>query len=211
VLAIVASVSGIALQFTYSQTKKAIEEQGKSAQVKALRDIFIEGYGEVEDVKGNGIEYKKVWKGNKKTGKPDYYAITGEGVGYNTGSPIVLLVGFANSEKEKSGKRILVGWKAIKSEETPGLGEKIKDKAAPYTLAEKANGAEEKEINDMRTAFQKQFYNPKENKEYISSELKLKKDGGNIEVITGATYTTKGVLAAIKDADARLSDALKKK
>lgn len=207
VLGIVAALSGASLYATFKGTEKEIANQEKEAKVKALAKIFINGYGAVEEIEKDGVAFSKVWKTEEKTGEPAYYVTTGKAIGYNTAVPITLLVGFS-AKKNKNGERFLLGWSVINSEETPGLGEKAKDEAAPYTIIEKITGRAKEAGSDRRTDFQKQFYNPEHGKVFSASELKIKKDGGDIDIITGATFSTQGIISAIKDADNKLSKVI---
>jgi Na+-translocating ferredoxin:NAD+ oxidoreductase RnfG subunit len=216
VLAIVAAASGAALYATYAGTKDGIAAQEAKARVRALGKVFVNGYGATEDVTDGqgGILYTRVWRSETPDSPPDFFAVQGRGYGYNGGVPITLIAGFTNPKKpgpesDRKRERILVGWSVIKSEETPGLGEKIKESAAPYTLADKILGRESEAKADLRTPFQKQFWNPEKDRHYTAEELKIASAGGPIDAITGATYTSLGVIRAIQDADNNLSSALK--
>ncbi|MHC4871616.1 MAG: FMN-binding protein [Planctomycetota bacterium] len=207
VLGIVTALSGSALYATFKGTEKNIAEQEAAAKVKALGNIFTDGYGAVEEIEKGGISFSKVWKSEDKNGSPDYYVTTGQGIGYNTAVPITLLVGFEAQKKEGKG-RVMLGWSVVKSEETPGLGEKAKDRAAPYTIVGKLTGKAGAPPKDKRTAFQKQFYDPANNKVYTAKELILKKEGGEIDIITGATISTRAIIKAIEDASAKIDKAV---
>ncbi len=208
VIGLVAAISGATLFATYEGTKKDIAKQELLAKKNALSKIFLDGYGAIEDIEVGKITVTKVWKSDEKTGKPNFYVTTGNGIGYNSAVPIKLLVGFTADKNATEHGRMLVGWSVIKSEETPGLGEKAKESAAPYTIIGKLTGKAGTPSKDNRTSFQKQFYNPTEDKTYAASELKVKKDGGTIDIITGATFSTRGIIAAIQDASRKIDEVV---
>lgn len=216
ILFLVCSLAGGALFITYSQTKTAIEEQQARTRILALGKIFSQGYGSTEDVfaQDGSLLYTRIWKDQSKNGPADFYAVTGAGIGYNTGVPIELLAGFTNPEKpgpesDNRNEAVLVGWSVTKSEETPGLGEKIKDSSAAYTLSQWVTGSIPADDGDRRTDFQKQFFHPETKRFYTPKDLILWKNGGSIDIISGATYTSVGVIKAIQNAESRLLLALK--
>lgn len=206
VLAAVAALAAGALAFTYGKTKALIQAKDAETKAKALDAVFapeqVTSKEATVEIGTDKIEYYEVYK-NPGDATPAYYAIVGKGVGYNAGSPLELLVGFSRSGAD--GEFVVVNWKAVKSEETPGLGEKIKDQKAPAAWTEGGPFATPPPNFDSRTDFQKQFAG------VPVSELQLKKDGGKLDGITAATITSRGVIAAIRDAESKLSAALKAK
>ncbi|MBN1256907.1 MAG: FMN-binding protein [Planctomycetes bacterium] len=214
VLGVVAALSGLALYGTYSSTKAGIAKQEALARSKALEKIFLSGYGEIEEVLGEkgALLYTKVWLG-QKNGEPDFYAIEGSAIGYNSAVPVRLMAGFTNPQKPNSeyGNKagyLLVGWSVTRSEETPGLGENIKEVAPACSIAEVITSNVHEQGADKRTGFQKQFADPATGKVYTATELKLSKDGGPIDGISGATITSRAVIGALQDADAKLKAVL---
>lgn len=195
VLAVVSCLAAGALAVTFTTTQTKIAEQEKAVRLKALGDIFLDGFAKTQELDAKTIAVYK----QAADEKPAYYAVTGEGIGYNTGVPITLLVGFTNPAGD--AEPTIVGWKVVKSEETPGLGEKAKESRAPYTWLDKLTGQAGAPDKDRRTAFQKQFGG------LSPSQLKLKKEGGQIDAITAATYSTVGIMKAIKDAAANLKQS----
>jgi RnfABCDGE-type electron transport complex G subunit len=216
VLGLVTTVAGLALFATYKGTRGAIEEQAEAARAAALAEVFPGGFGETEEVKDTAetILYTKVWRDEEATGPCDYFAVAGEAIGYNSSTPIRVLAGFVNPAAsppppEAAGKdgHVLVGWSVLQSEETPGLGEKIKEKAPAYTLVGLVTGEKAAEDADRRTPFQKQFARPEAGEVYTPDELALAGNGGPIDAITGATITSRAIVNAIKDAAANLEEA----
>lgn len=208
VLGLVAMLSGLALYGTYSGTKAAAARQAEAARAQALSAIFLEGFARTEEVRSPAgrLLYTRVWQ-DEDAAQPAWFAVEGEGVGYNTSVPIRLLVGFANPAASEVEGYLLVGWSVTRSEETPGLGEKIKEQAPPYTWAGKLTGQDPPPGRDRRTAFQRQFADPANGVAYTATELALKADGGSLDGISGATITSRAVIEAIQDAEQNLRAA----
>lgn len=210
ILAFVAAIASGALALTYATTKPAIVAAEKKEEEAALKTVFFAGFDKVETVTEQGVKYYKIYT-DTKSDQPQYYGITGSGIGYNKSSPIELLVGFTNpqlkdltlpdgSPVDKKGF-VCVGWKVIKSQETPGLGENAKNTKPTFTWLGKIMGKKDDTSPDRRTAFQKQF------SDMLPQDMVVKK---TIEVMTGATYSTEGIIAAVQNAQVKLEKALKK-
>lgn len=210
VLGCVSGIASAALAVTYSQTKGAITAAEKKEEEAALNTVFFAGF---KDVKTKTVGDTKLYEVFLKDDSdiPSYYAVTGAGIGYNTAVPIQLLVGFTNPThpnlKMPDGKPVekkgfvCIGWKVIKSAETPGLGENAKNTKPAFTWIGKLLGKPDDTSTDRRTKFQKQF----EGK--IAGDMEAKK---NIDIITGATYSTVGIIKAVQEAERKLAAALKK-
>jgi Na+-translocating ferredoxin:NAD+ oxidoreductase subunit G len=198
-LAVVAVIAAGALALTYGATKERIAGQEAAVQERALETIFLDGFARTETI---GETVRAVYAEDESQ-TPRWYAATGKGIGYNTGVPITVLVGFANPRAAEAEEATIVGWRVINSEETPGLGEKAKESEPAYTLLELATGSAKPAGKDRATAFQKQF------RGRTPEELKLARDGGPIDVITAATYTTLGIIEAIRDAKKNLDAAIR--
>lgn len=217
VLAFVAAVAAGALAMTYDYTKEEINQQEQVAKVEALKKVFFNletvDARPVESAPGVSAIYLA-----KDDPQPAFYAAEGQGIGYNASVPIRLLVGFTaptadapellkpyvaadNLPATGSKGLYIVGWRVVKSEETPGLGEKAKEEKAPFTFAQLVQGTAEDAGSDWRTAFHRQFAG------LSADAVKLKKNGGTIDVITAATYSTAGIVAAIRDAAANVQKA----
>ncbi len=212
ILGFVAAIASGALALTYAQTKPAISAAELKEEKDALKTVFFTGFEKVEPVDDGTSKYYKVYMKGDSEDKPSYYAVTGQGIGYNKSSPIELLVGFTNPEKSgvklpdgtevtKKGY-VCVGWKVIKSQETPGLGENAKNTKPAFTWLGKLMGKPNDTSPDKRTDFQKQFENKK------PEDMVAKK---NIQVMTGATYSTIGIIDAVKDAEKGLDKSLHSK
>lgn len=210
VLGFVAGLATAALALTYGLTAPAIAEADKKEEIAALDTVFFNGMEKAEPVESAaGIKYFKVYMKGDAAGQPSFYAITGAGIGYNKSVPIELLVGFTNPDKSDvimpDGKKadskgmLCAGWKVIKSQETPGLGENAKNTQPSFTWLGKLSGQPDDKSKDRRTPFQKQF----EGKNPQDMQAKV-----NISIITGATYSTVGIIDAVKNAQKRLETAL---
>lgn len=222
VLGLVAAVSGIILYGTYIQTHKAIKAQELGALNVAVSKVFY--FADKDKVtsrpvmtESKQLRYLEIFTDtSKENDLPDYFAVIGKGSGYNAAKPITLLAGFTNPAKatERYGqtpKSILVGWCVIDSEETPGLGEKIKDVAPRNTIAGYLSGDSGNTGSDMRTSFQQQFSDIATKRLYTADQLATKSENGPIDTITGATFTTKGVIRAIKEAATQLPQSIETK
>lgn len=209
VLLLVAALSTGLLAVTNQATAPAIAAGAQKEKQAALKGIFFKGFARAEARRGaGGGEYFAVFQ-NDGDPVPDFFALVGKGAGYNKSVPIELLVGFANpakpgvvlpgGEKYRAGALVCAGWKVVKSQETPGLGENARLERPPFTWWQRLTGDAPPPDPDRRTAFQKQFAGRE------PATLEAKK---TVDVITGATFTTNGVIAAIQDAAATLQKEL---
>ncbi|MDR1519471.1 MAG: FMN-binding protein, partial [Planctomycetota bacterium] len=206
------------LAYTFDVTKPLIEQREEEDRQKALRSVFFLQTGDSLVSKDLGGGVTALYRSEKEE-RPVYFAVSGEGGGYNSSVPVTLMVGFtgpgddagkllhgyvAEDKLPPAGQkgRFIVGFSVIKSEETPGLGEKVKDVRPPFTWAQYFSGNRPPESPDKATAFQVQFRGRE------AAGLKLKKQGGDLDAITASTITSTGVLAAIRDAEAKLARAL---
>lgn len=223
-LAITAGVAAGLLAGTYNTTKPLIDQREVEDQAKALQNVFFlqtEG-GQFslrsEKITPDGVVQALYAQGQDK---PAYYAVQGKAIGFNSSVPISMIVGFtgpagapadllkgyvedAKLPTAKDGAYI-VGFSIVNSEETPGLGEKAKDKRAPYTWAQALSGSKPAPNPDSSTDFQRQF------RGRLASNITLKKNGGDLDAITASTITSNGVVSAIRDASQKLELALASK
>ncbi len=224
-LAVTSGIAAALLALTFHTTKPIIEQREKDDQKKALQNVFFL-QSETKDGKkvftladkdlGNGVTalYDK-----SHPDQPAYFAVTGQGTGYNSSVPVTLMVGFTGPAADAAtllkgyldegkmppaGKKgeYIVGFSVVNSEETPGLGEKIKDTRPPFTWAQFLNGNRPPPNPDSSTDFQRQF------RGRLADSLVLKKNGGDLDAITASTLTSNGVLTAIRNASDKLDKAL---
>ncbi len=218
-LAVTSGVAAGLLALTYRTTAPVIAQREIEDQAKALENVFFLQ-------KENGkfmLEAKEIAPGVTAlyagSDKPAYYAATGQAIGYNSSVPINLMVGFTAPDAEagdllqgyvaadrvpKAGSKgeYIVGFSVINSEETPGLGEKIKDQRPPYTWVQALSGNRPAPSPDNSTDFQRQF------RGRLADTLILKKNGGDLDAVTASTMTSNGVIAALRDASSKLQTAL---
>lgn len=215
-LAITSGVAGGLLAFTYRTTAPVIAQREIEDREKALQSVFF---------LRSDLQAKPVADGVTALYLPDspdapaYYAVAGQAIGYNSTVPLSLMVGFTGDAADaatmldgyvdadrlpRSGDtgRYVVGFSVINSEETPGLGEKIKDVRPPYTWVQAATGTKPAPNPDTGTDFQRQF------RGRSADALVLRKNGGDLDAITASTITSNGVVAAIRDASEKLQRAL---
>lgn len=220
-LALVAGIAAGLLSFTYSTTAPKIAEREIEDQAKALQNVFFLQKG----ANGFELEGKEIAPGVTalyRVGKPEqpaYFAVTGSATGYNSSVPVTLMVGFTGPADEPASLlegyvpadrmpakgaegKYIVGFSVVNSEETPGLGEKIKDARPPYTWVQALTGNKPAPNPDVSTDFQRQF------RGRLADSLLLKKNGGDLDAITASTITSTGVIAALRNANEKLSNAL---
>lgn len=223
-LALVSGIASGLLAVTYTTTAPVIARREIEDQAKALENVFFLQ----KDAKGFTLKGTEIADGvtalftQDQPDKPAYYAVTGSATGYNSGVPISLMVGFTGPAQDpdtllegyvpsdrlpgKGAKgEYIVGFSVINSEETPGLGEKIKDARPPYTWAQAISGTKPAPDPDVSTDFQRQF------RGRLANSLELKKNGGDLDAITASTITSNGVVAALQNASNRLGEALASK
>jgi electron transport complex protein RnfG len=95
--------------------------------------------------------------------------------------------------KDANGKPYIKGLRLLQDKDTPGLGARASD--ARYFIDKPAN----------KTTFYGQYAG----KPLGSGTLKVKKDGGTIDAITGATITSRAV-TLLADTAGRAGEALLK-
>lgn len=220
-LAVVAGIAAGLLAVTYKTTAPVIAQRDLEDQAKALENVFFlqkDGGKLALDQKPLAEGVTALYKPGESD-KPVYYAVTGQAIGYNSGVPLSLMVGFtgpgADARESLAGyvpeNRLpaegqtdpyIVGFSVVNSEETPGLGEKIKDQRPPYTWLEAATGNKPAPNPDSSTDFQRQF------RGRLADTLVLKKSGGDLDAITASTITSDGIIGALRDASGKLHNAL---
>lgn len=226
-LGLVAGIAAGLLSYTYAVTAPTIALQAEKEQEKALQNVFF-----LQTAAENGktaflLNPKSIGDGvtalydPENPDTPVYYAAVGSGIGYNSSVPVTLMVGFTGPAKAAANlldgyvpadnlptaaeneDKYIVGFSVVSSTETPGLGERIKDKRPAFTWAQFIGGNVPPDSPDKATPFQSQFRGRK------ADSLTLKKNGGDLDAITASTITSNAVIAAIQDAEGRLNAALK--
>ncbi len=205
VLLIITVVCGAVLTGLYQVTKGPIAAMEKMKKEKSIREIFgpdaeiTEKSAEITaaDGKKETVAYFEVKMKDDPEGR--YYAVIGKSAKcYNSAAPIQIMVGVRVLEDGKfKVKKIAV----VKSAETPGLGENIKN-TEKKSLFDILFGRAKDEPGKDNRVFLRQF------NDRDPAQLKLKQDGGVIDGITGATITSRAVTYAVEDALQKLKKIL---
>ena len=182
VLAVIAALSGAVLFFVHEKTKSRISENRKQQTDRAIREVLpraetIEPVGE-----GSG---KPLYYIGKKDGSVCGYACEGSARGYS--SEISLIVGVAPDFNIK-------GVSVKSSQETPGLGERIKEKKRTVTITDQLL-TDKTEKENLRPWFLKQF-----NGKTLEQVRLSRGNTGDIHAITGATISSRAVAEAVRRA-----------
>lgn len=121
------------------------------------------------------------------------YAAEGKGNGY--GGEIAVMVGVDGSSR-------ITGIKVLSQKETPGLGDKVEEVRSKKTWGTVIAGTSPDE-QGLKPWFQEQFKGS-------SAPVKLVRDGGTIEAISGATVSSNATIEAVNAAVSKLGGVLKK-
>jgi electron transport complex protein RnfG len=177
-LTLVCVVAALALVYAYNATKQAIAKQDRLAKLEAIR-AALPLYDNEPDrpiEKGGGMVILN--------GK-EYYIAKKEGE--------IVAVAFQESSKNGfsglievmvgiSPEGMITGIDIVRHLETPGLGSKIDDP---------------QENNPFKEQFKGRSL---DNSKLVDGEIKVKKDGGDIEAISGATISPRAVCEAVSKA-----------
>jgi len=139
VLAIVSSVSAVCLGGLYALTKDKIAESKSAKVVGAFESILGAEKGKAEFEKRTGPGGLEYYALSRPDGAKAYAAQVKCPGSYNAGDPIELIVVL-----DADLGRVL-GVRAVKSAETPGLGQRIKEPPAAKSLAGMVAGRPAKE------------------------------------------------------------------
>ncbi len=182
VLFIVAVVSASSLAGLWAVTAKARKAMAEEETQAALKVVFpgADSFAVKEArVDGKPFTYRVAMKGGEVAG----YVAQGSSYGYS--SNLVVMVGVGTDYSIK-------GIKVLSQKETPGLGDKVEEILSKKTWGTVITGTSPDE-KGLRPWFQAQF-------DGKSTPVKVKKDGGTIEAITGATISSRAVCNAVNQA-----------
>lgn len=181
-LTLVSAVAGLALSGTEQGTKSAREKQDRLAKLEAIEAVLPshDNQPDQPDPKLDLLDGKS--DGRIRLEDTDFYVA-------KDGEKIVAVAFKQESDKGYSGRievmlgvdldGTLTGIDVVKHLETPGLGDKIDN-------PEKGN------------RFKDQFKNKSlTNSRLIDGKIAVKKDGGDIEAISGATISPRAVCDAV--------------
>ena len=202
VITLICLVAATGLALTYAVTKDRIATAEKSELVEALEIVLPKEKKSVEERLLKGVtsaqpaDEEKLYIAREKrdkTGRVLGYAAVGTAPGYS--SKIHVMVGV---EPDVKTVRI-IAIRILKQQETPGLGERTKEVPATKSIwkamgdAVRGGGDDEK----REAPFQKQFRGKTVDKLVLVKEQNSK---ANISQITGATRSSRAVVAAVKQA-----------
>ncbi len=170
VLTTICVVAAVSLAFVYDVTKEPIARSLRQEKLAAIKAV-LPGYDNQPDK-----EVQTVMLGKDKRGrelKVDFYVATlnGKWVGTAFTSPAKGFGGELLVMLGVTPDDRLNKAKVLKHQETPGLGAKI----------------------------EKEFIDQFSGKSLTVRELKVKKDGGDIDAITGATISSRAVCDAVNN------------
>ncbi len=190
VLTTIAVISAASLAGLWRLTlpvKTALAARETEAALKIVfpnADKFQERHGKVD---GNPFDYRVAMKGGEAIG----FVAVGRAMGYS--SVLRVMVGVDRALD-------IQGVEVLYQNETPGLGTKvdeIKSRKTWWTVLTSTSPDE----SGLRPWFQVQFNGKK-------MPVKVTKDGGTIESITGATISSRAVCDAVDQAVEKLKKAV---
>ena len=179
VLVGVAVVVGFILAYVNHVTEGPIAEKAKATLAQGIKDVMkVDGIQVTKEdtvktnVDGKDLTYI-VHETSDKSGKPVGAAVESTTTGF--GGDLKVLVGFDHDGK-------ITGYTILESSETPGLGAKAEKWF--QSTADGGKGGKSCVIG----------LSPK------YGELKVSKDGGQVDAITASTITSRAFLKAINEA-----------
>lgn len=179
VLVGVAVVVGFILAYVNHVTEGPIAEKAKATLAQGIKDVMkVDGIQVTKEdtvktnVDGKDLTYI-VHETSDKSGKPVGAAVESTTTGF--GGDLKVLVGFDHDGK-------ITGYTILESSETPGLGAKAEKWF--QSAADGGKGGKSCVIG----------LSPKD------GELKVSKDGGQVDAITASTITSRAFLKAINEA-----------
>lgn len=189
IVSLISAVSLTALKGVTEPQRIKLEASEKEASLKVVVPQAEKFEDVAGDIDGKPFNYKKAVTTD---GTIIGYVSEGEAAGYS--SVIKVMVGV-----DKEFKVLAI--KVLSQKETPGLGDKINEVLSKKTLVGLIMGKKYDE-EGLRPWFQVQF-------DGKTVPVKVQKDGGDIEVITGATISSRAVCEAVDLAISNLKLALK--
>lgn len=192
VLGLVCLGSAIGVGGTYLLTIPRIRARDAAREKAALKKV-MPGSTDVKLVEGTEGVFAG-YDGSRLVG----YAAIGTAQGYS--SRLRVAVGARPCE---DGKLEVLAIKVIYQQETPGLGARVEEVKSDRTIWTVLFGHEKTSSEPLEPWFQEQFKHKKQD------QIKLKKTGGSIDAITGATITSRAVIKAVQQALGRIGKAVK--
>ncbi|MFO7900162.1 MAG: RnfABCDGE type electron transport complex subunit G [Planctomycetota bacterium] len=195
IITLICLAASAALALTFAVTKDRIAESKQKELGEGLKKVLPENQSIGETTLADGGVVYTAYSGADESGSPVGYAAVGEAQGYS--SRIEVLVGVRPDLE-------VVAISILKMQETPGLGERARERPATRTIwgaigdLFRGDGGPGEE---PEPAFQKQFRGK------TPDELELTdKQGAEhaISQLTGATITSRAVVTATERAIDRI-------
>jgi RnfABCDGE-type electron transport complex G subunit len=198
VLGVISIITAVAIAATYVTTKEKIRLREEARRMEALLTVLPGLEGQPQEVTPPGAApEEKVYKGVGKDQKVIGYAALGQAQGYS--STIKTMVGLS-PDMEK-----ILAIKVLAQSETPGLGTRVMEIATTRTLWKLLTGGKAAEAEPTSPWFQDQFKEKALNQLTVVREA----DPSKIQAITGATITTKAVVASVDNGVKKIKAAVK--
>jgi electron transport complex protein RnfG len=196
-LAIVCGISGASIGWVYTIANPRIEEL-KQRKIRDSLKLAFPARDAVFDGNTLLVDGERVWLARDSAGNVIGACATGRGRGY--ASEIEILAGMG-----KDGT--IAGVCVLASNETPGLGEKIREVEAKDTLIGMLMGRKSAASGEPAVPwFLRQYFGKR------GADLRVEKGKGpgahHIDAISGATITSKAVTEAVRRAMAAAEKAI---
>lgn len=191
VLTAVAVISAVLLAGMYLLTLPATKAEAARRTDAALKVVFPEADRfdlKRARVEGGPFEFRVASRGAEELG----YVAVGQATGYS--SVLRVMVGMDLAFNIR-------GVEILYQNETPGLGDKVTEIKSTRTWWSVLTGTGPDESN-LRPWFQLQF-------DGKIAPVKVDKDGGRIEAITGATISSRAVCQAVNEAVENIRKAVR--
>ncbi len=199
VLGVISIITAVSVGVTYVTTKEKIRQREEARRTEAILAVLPGIEGQPQEVTSPGVPpEEKVYKGLDSEQKLIGYAALGQAQGYS--STIKTMVGLS-PDTEK-----ILAIKILAQSETPGLGTRVMEIASTKTLWKLLMGGGEAPAAEPLTPwFQEQFRNKALNQLTVVREA----DPSKIQAITGATISTKAVVASVENGVKKIKAAAK--
>ncbi|MDI6759421.1 MAG: FMN-binding protein [Candidatus Brocadiaceae bacterium] len=199
VLGIISMITAVGVGATYVTTKEKIRQKEEARRMEALLTVLPGLEGQPQEVTPPGAApEEKVYKGLDKDQKVIGYAALGQAQGYS--STIKTMVGLSPDMQK------VLAVKVLAQGETPGLGTRVMEIATTKTLWKLFMGGGAPAAAEPLTPwFQEQFRDKALNQLTVVREA----DPAKIQAITGATISTRAVVASVENGVKRIKGAVK--
>ena len=200
VLGIISMITAVGVGVTYVTTKEKIRQKEEARRMEALLTVLPGLEGQPQEVTPPGVApEEKVYRGLDKDQKIIGYAALGQAQGYS--STIKTMVGLSPDMQKVLSIKILT------QGETPGLGTRVMEIATTKTLWKllMGGGASPAAAEPLTPWFQEQFKDKALNQLTVVRES----DPARIQAITGATISTKAVVASVENGVKKIKATVK--